>query len=153
MNNNLMDHFTQLAAKHFPDDFNDIIFPPPVFKAMEAEFIAIDSEKASIEVKFPVPYSSLNPFGSMQGGVIAEAVDNAIGPLSMIVGPVSFTRNMELKYRKPVKEDYEYIIVRANLTEKKGRRLYFSAEVMDPDGNILVKAKAMNWIVGQSLPR
>ncbi len=145
---NLMKHFEQLAARHFPDGFDDIVLPPPVFTAMEAEFLSIDSEMAAIEVKFPVPYSSLNPFGTMQGGVIAAAVDNAIGPLSMIVGPVSFTREMELKYRKPVKGDYEYIIVRANLTEKKDRRLYFSAEVMDPDGNILVKAKAMNWIVG-----
>ena len=145
---NLMEHFEQLAARHFPEGFDDIIIPPPVFTSMEAEFLVIDSEKAAIEVKFPVPYSSLNPFGTMQGGVIAAAVDNAIGPLSMIVGPVSFTRDMELKYRKPVKGEFEYIIVRANLTEKKDRRLYFSAEVMDPDGNILVRAKAMNWIVG-----
>ena len=61
---------------------------------------------------------------------------------------MSFTRDMELKYRKPVKGEYEYIIVRANLTEKKNQRLFFSAEVLDPEGNILVKAKVMNWIVG-----
>ena len=145
---NLMEHFEQLAARHFPEGFSDIIIPPPVFTTMGAEFISIDQEMAAIEVKFPVPYSSLNPFGSMQGGVIAAAVDNAIGPLSMIVGPVSFTRDMELKYRKPVKGEYEYIIVQATLTEKKGRRLYFSAVVMDPEGIVLVNAKAMNWIVG-----
>ena len=145
---NLMEYFEHLAARHFPDGFDDVVLPPPVFISMGAEFLTIDPDKAIVEVKFPVPESSLNPFGSMQGGVIAAAVDNAIGPLSMMVGPVSFTRDMELKYRKPVKGDYEYIIVRANLTEKKDRRLYFSAEVMDPEGNILVNAKAMNWIVG-----
>ncbi len=121
--------------------------PPPVFISMEAEFITIDPDKAMVEIKLPVPYSSLNPFGTMQGGIIAAAIDNAIGPLSMIVGPISFTRDMELKYKKPVKGVYEYIIVRANLTEKKNRRLFFSAEVLDPEGNILVIARAINWIV------
>ena len=145
---NLMEYFIQLAEEHFPEGFNDVVIPPPVFISMKAEFLTIDPENAMVEIKLPVPYSSLNPFGTMQGGIIAAAVDNAIGPLSMIVGPISFTRDMELKYRKPVKEDYEYIIVRATLTEKKDRRLYFSADVMDPDGNILVNAKAMNWIVG-----
>ena len=145
---NLIEYFIQLASRHFPDGFNDVIIPPPVFISMGAEFLTIDPDKSIVEVKLPVPYSSLNPFGTMQGGIIAAAVDNAIGPLSMIVGPVSYTRDMELKYRKPVKGDFEYIIVRANLTDKKNRRLFFSAEVLDPDGNILITAKAMNWIVG-----
>jgi len=114
---------------------------------MNAEFIKIDPENAIIEVKFPVPERSLNPFGSMQGGMIAVAVDNAVGPLSMLVGPINFTRDMSLKYRKPVSGDYEYITVKASLTEKKGRRLFFKAEVMDPEGTLLVSAKLMNWIV------
>lgn len=147
-NKDIMEHFKQLAAKNYPDGFDNVVVPPPVFTAMGAEFLKIDTDKVMVEVKFPVPESSLNPFGSMQGGMIAAAVDNAIGPLSMIVGPVNVTRNMELKYKKPVRGDYEYIIVRATLTEKKNRRLFISAEVLDPEGNILVKAKAVNWIVG-----
>ena len=147
-NNNLMEYFIQLAEELYPEGFKNIVLPPPVFISMKAEFITIDPEKAVIEVKFPVPESTLNPFGSMQGGMIAAAVDNTVGPLSMLVGPVNFTRDMVLKYKKPVRGDCEYILVRANLTEKKDRRLYFSADVMDHDGNILVKAKVINWIVG-----
>ncbi|MEA1911568.1 MAG: PaaI family thioesterase, partial [Spirochaetota bacterium] len=145
---NLMEYFIELAKEHYPDGFDKVILPPPVFIAMNAEFIKIDQKNSMIEVKFPIPESSLNPFGSMQGGIIAAAVDNAVGPLSMLVGPINFTRDMSLKYRKPVSKDFEYIIVKAALTEKKGRRLFFSAEVMDPEGNLLVSAKLMNWIVG-----
>ena len=143
----LMEYFIQLAKEHYPNGFNDVVLPPPVFVSMGAEFIKIDQDNAELEVKFPVPESSLNPFGSMQGGIIAAAVDNAVGPLSMLVGPINFTRDMSLKYRRPVSKDYEYIIVKATLTEKKGRRLFFSAEVLDPEGTLLASAKLMNWIV------
>jgi len=143
----LMEYFIQLAEKHYPNGFNDVVLPPPVFLSMGAEFIKIDQKNAEIEVKFPIPISTLNPFGSMQGGMIAAAVDNAVGPLSMLVGPINFTRDMSLKYRRPVSKDYKYITVKANLTEQKGRRLFFSAEVMDPQGTLLVSAKLMNWIV------
>ncbi|MDA3939709.1 MAG: PaaI family thioesterase [Spirochaetia bacterium] len=143
----LMEQFIQLAKQHYPEGFDKVILPPPVFISMNAEFILIDQENAIVEVKFPVPESSLNPFGSMQGGIIAAAIDNAVGPLSMLVGPINFTRDMSLKYKKPVRGDYEYITVKAALTEKKGRRLFFSAEVMDPKGTLLVSAKLMNWII------
>ncbi len=143
----LMEYFIQLAKQHYPDGFEKVVLPPPVFISMGAEFIKIDQKNAEIEVKFPIPESTLNPFGSMQGGIIAAAVDNAVGPLSMLVGPINFTRDISLKNRRPVSKDYEYIIVKAALTEKKGRKLFFSAEVMDPEGTLLVSAKLMNWIV------
>ncbi len=143
----LMEYFLQLAENHYPDGFNNVVLPPPVFLSMGAEFTKIDQENAEMEVKFPIPISTLNPFGSMQGGIIAAAVDNAVGSLSILVGPMNFTRDMTLKYRRPVSKDFEYIIVKATFTGQKGRRLFFSAEVMDPEGNILVKAKVMNWIV------
>ena len=146
-NANLMEYFIQLAEEHYPNGFNEVVLPPPVFLSMGAEFIKIDQKNAEIEVKFPIPENTLNPFGSMQGGIIAAAVDNAVGPLSMLVAPINFTRDMSLKYRRPVSKDFEYIIVKATLTEKKGRRLFFSAEVTDPQGNLLVSAKLMNWIV------
>ena len=143
----LMEYFIKLAENHYPEGFDNVTVPPPVFTAMGTEFLSIDIENSTITVKFQVPESTLNPFGSMQGGMIAAAIDNAVGPLSMITGPINFTRDMTLKYRKPVSRDYEYIIVKATFIEKKGRRLYFSAEVMDPEGTLLVSAKLMNWIV------
>jgi len=143
----LMEYFIKLAEKNYPEGFNNVTVPPPVFIAMGTEFISIDPENSTITVKFPVPENTLNPFGSMQGGMIAAAIDNAVGPLSMITGPINFTRDMTLKYRKPVKSEFKFITVKAILTEKKGRRLFFSAEVYDPLGELLVSAKLMNWII------
>ncbi len=147
----LMEYFIKLAREHYPEGFNSVTVPPPVFTAMGAEFLNIDTENATMTVKFPVPENTLNPFGSMQGGMIAAAVDNTVGPLSMITGPVNFTRDMTLKYKKPVKGDFDFITVKAKFTEKKGRRLFFSAEVFSPLGELLVSAKLMNWIIGEQI--
>ncbi len=143
----MVDYFKECIAEHYPAGLEGVAVPPPSFVSMNGEFITIDPEGMIVEVKFPVPEETLNPFGSMQGGMIAAAVDNTIGPLSMIAGPVNFTRDLSLKYRNPVKGSYDYIIVKAVLTEKKDRRLFFSAEVRSPEGLILVSAKAMNWII------
>ncbi|MCF6336288.1 MAG: PaaI family thioesterase [Spirochaetales bacterium] len=143
----LLKYFKELALQHSADNLSEVVIPPPVFESMDTEFVSIDPENCTVEVKMPVKSESLNPFGTMQGGIIAGAVDNAIGPLSMIVAPISFTREMELKYRKPVKGSYEYITVKARLEKTVKRMLYFTAEVFNPEGDLLVSAKAMNWII------
>ena len=147
----LMGKFVLLSSKYFPHGHPAVEIPPPVFTAMGGEFVSIDAENSVLEVKFPVPTSSLNPFGSMQGGMIAAAIDNTIGPLSMLVAPLNFTRTFELKYSKAVSRDLEYITVKARLVERIKRRLFFSAEVRDPEGNSLVTAKSTHWIVGESI--
>ena len=41
----------------------------------------------------------------MQGGMIAAAVDNIVGRLSMLIAPPNFTRNLEMKYKKAINSD------------------------------------------------
>lgn len=143
----MVEYFKECLAKHYPGGLEGVAVPPPSFTSMNAEFLKIDPEALVVEVKFPVAHETLNPFGTMQGGMIAAAVDNTIGPLSMIAGPVNFTRDLSLKYRNPVKGTYEYVTVKAELTEQKNRRLFFAADVRDPEGTLLVSAKAVNWII------
>ena len=83
----------------------------------------------------------------MQGGMIAASVDNAVGPLSMLVAPPNFTRNLEMKYRKAINSDLDNIIVIAKFVQQKKRFLHFEATVLDNLGNELAAAKAVNWIV------
>ena len=125
----------------------DIEVPPAVFIAMQGEFIAFDLENGVLECRFPVLQEQLNPYGNMQGGIISAAMDNTIGPLSMLVSPPNFTRHMEVKYLKVVPPDLQYIYVTATLIEQKKRQLFFEAEVKNDQGEILASAKSRHWII------
>lgn len=60
--------------------------PPKIFKEMEGEFLEyIDGQ--SLTVRFPVKEGYSNPFGFMQGAVIVAAIDNTLGPLSLLLLP------------------------------------------------------------------
>ena len=126
---------------------DEIIFPPPVFDAMKGEVIDFDLENETLTNKFPVLSEHLNPYGSMQGGIIAAAIDNTIGPLSMLVSPPNFTRYLAVKYGKIVSPELGYIYIIASYTGKKKRQLFFEAIVQDSDGNKLASAKATHWVI------
>ena len=59
--------------------------PPPSFELMRCEIIEYDKEQNSLTIRVPVLEDWQNPFGAMQGGLIVGAIDNAVGPLSMLV--------------------------------------------------------------------
>ena len=125
----------------------DINFPPPVFAAMKGEVISYDSSQETLVNRFPILSEHLNPYGNMQGGIISAAIDNTIGPLSLLVSPPNFTRYMETKYGKVVSPDLEYIYVTARFIEKKKRQLFFEATVSDKEGNKLASARSTHWII------
>ncbi len=125
----------------------EIDFPPPVFEALKGEVVSFDAEKEVLINKFPVLKEHLNPYGNMQGGIIAAAIDNTIGPLSMLVSPPNFTRYLNLKYGQVVSPELGSVLVTATYTGKKKRQLFFEAVVHDHDGNVLASAKAIHWII------
>jgi acyl-coenzyme A thioesterase PaaI-like protein len=129
---------------------DQFLLPPPVFETMEGEFLDFDPEEKSLKTRFPVLQKFLNPYGSMQGGMVAAAVDNTIGPLSMLVAPPNVTRRLEMKFSRPITPDLEFILVEARLVEAKGQMLTFRAEVKDLKGKGLAKARAFHWIIERS---
>lgn len=129
------------------DSADQVEFPPPVFDAMQGEPLAYDPESETLSCRFPVLPEQLNPYGSMQGGMIAAAIDNTIGPLSMLVSPPNFTRHLELKYARPAGQELGYIIVKARFVEQQKRRLFFEAVVESESGERLASAKATHWVI------
>lgn len=125
----------------------EFILPPPSFELMKCEVVDFDTKKKLIVVRIPVLESWLNPYATMQGGLIIGAIDNAVGPLSMLIGSKNVTRNIESKLLKPITMDVKYIFVTASLFEHKKRRLIFDAVVEDMEGNVYAKARLVNWIV------
>lgn len=139
--------FLPLLEANLKGRTEEIDFPPPVFDAMKGELVNYDAEKQTLVNRFPILNEQLNPYGNMQGGIISAAIDNTIGPLSLLVSPANFTRYMETKYGKVVSADLDYIYVTAIFIEKKKRQLFFKATVEDKEGNKLASAKSINWII------
>lgn len=121
--------------------------PPPVFEAMQGRLVSYDPEDKVLKAAFPVLPGQLNPYGSMQGGMVAAAIDNTLGPLSMLVAPANFTRRLEVKYRRSITPGIGHVIVVARFMEQKKRQLFFQASVLDGEGRELAAAKAVHWII------
>jgi len=146
-NGYLHDKLMELLRDNLGEQMDEYLFPPPVFVDMQGEFVEFDLDAGWLTTKFPVLDRYLNPYGSMQGGMIAAAVDNTLGPLSVAVASVNVTRTLEMKYSQPVMPEMEFILVKAELVKRADRKLFFEATVRSPDGQRLAKCKAVHWIV------
>ncbi len=145
--NKIPEYLHPILAEKLKGREDEINFPPPVFETMEGVVVSYDADKEVLVNKFPVLNQYLNPYGNMQGGIISAAIDNTIGPLSMLVSAPNFTRHMSVKYGKIISPDLGYIYVTAKFIEKKKRQLFFEAVVEDKDGSKLASAKSIHWII------
>lgn len=126
--------------------------PPPVLEDMQADVrdyrpVEGGGVGSALVVRFPVLERYQNPMGMMQGGVMAAAVDNVIGPLSYLVAPPSVTAQLAMTYLAPATPDLEWVEVEARLVSRAGRQLVFDATVTAPDGRELAVARSTNTIV------
>ena len=129
------------------DKINDFTLPPPIFEIMQCEIIEYSAEEKSLIIRLPVLEKWQNPFGTMQGGMIDAAIDNAVGPLSLLVAPRNMTRSIETKILNAITMDVETIYIKANLVEQKKRRLAFEVEVQDNDGVVYAASKVVNFVL------
>ena len=137
----------ELFSSVLGDDFHEYELPPPSFTIMQCEIIAFDKDKAILTTKIPVLQEWLNPYATMQGGMIIASIDNALGPLSLLIAPKNMTRNIESKLIKAITMDVEYIYVTASLNEAKKRRLIFDVVVKDKEDNLYATARVINFIL------
>ena len=73
---NLSSAIIDILRGKLGDRLGEYAFPPPIFAAMKGEFLKFDQDAGYLAAQFPVLENYLNPYGSMQGGMIAAAVDN-----------------------------------------------------------------------------
>lgn len=125
----------------------DIEIPPAVFIEMKGSLAKFDKTEQSLLCHFPVLENHLNPFGNMQGGIISAAIDNTIGPLSLLVANPSVTRHLEVKFKKAITPDINTITIKARLQKQNKRFLFFIAEVTDADGTVFASAKSTHFIL------
>jgi uncharacterized protein (TIGR00369 family) len=115
--------------------------PPPCILDMQAEVIAL-ADPDHLTIRFPVLPRYQNPLGYMQGGFIAAALDNTMGPFSCPVAPPSVTTQMTLNYLRPVTPGLPYITCTARLRERSGKVAIYEGVALNPDGKVLVLAQA-----------
>jgi len=131
------------------EQLKDYLIPPPVFQTLHGEFLELDLEAGKLRTRFPVLPEYLNPYGLLQGGIIAAAVDNTLGPLSMLVAPPNVTRRLEMKYSQAVTPALKYILIEGKYLGAEGQYLKFSAEVRAPQGDLLARARAVHWVTDE----
>ncbi len=136
-----------VISERLGERVNEFLIPPPVFEAMRGEIINVDIEGGTLTTRFPVLEAYQNPYRSMQGGMVAAAVDNTLGPLSMMVAPPNVTRRLDMKYSRPIMMDLEFITVLGQHVGSEGRNLILRAEVRGPHGRLLARARATHWIL------
>ncbi len=137
----------ELFSEVLGDAFHEYELPPPSFTVMQCEIVEFDKESALLTTKIPILKNWLNPYSTMQGGMIIAAIDNALGPLSLLIAPKNMTRNIESKLIKAITMDVEYIYVTASLYEAKKRRLVFDVVVRDIKENVYATARVTNFIL------
>lgn len=129
------------------DDISAFTLPPESFSIMQSKIIDFNKKTKSISVTMPVLNFTLNPYKTMQGGFITVALDNAIGPLSLLIAPFNMSRRISTDYRKPITQDISLLIITATLSSQKGRKLFFDAKISDEEGTVYATAYAENWII------
>jgi len=141
------DFFQKALQERLGEDQRNLLLPPPVFSTLPCEFTAFDRQKGTLAARFPIEQGYLNPYGSVQGGILAGIADNVIGPLSMLIAPPNVTRRFEIKYSRPVLPETEWVEVTAALVSRQGRQMVFSAEIRTPGGDLAARVKATHWLL------
>jgi uncharacterized protein (TIGR00369 family) len=80
--------------------------PPPCAKTLGLEFVEIDGEHGTIEIKFEARAEFLNPAGNVQGGFLAAMLDDTMGPALIATldsGEFAPTVNLNVQFHRPAR--------------------------------------------------
>ncbi len=120
--------------------------PPPCFFDMQGEFLRYTTRKA-ILVGFPVLAKQLNPIGVMQGGYIAAAFDNTLGPLSYLAAQKpAVTLDMSQTYLRAARSG-ERLFCEAEVVTRGLKTLYMTASLFDTRSKLVATAQTQILIL------
>jgi uncharacterized protein (TIGR00369 family) len=127
--------------------------PPPAAVLLGWELVAVDPEAGTIEMAFTATDQFLNPFGAVQGGLLAAMLDDTLGPaLVATLGPGESapTTDLHVQFLRPARPGR--LIGRGRII-RKGRDMGFmSGELVDEAGEAVAVATATAQIRGRRPP-
>jgi uncharacterized protein (TIGR00369 family) len=118
--------------------------PPPCFAFLQSELVEASGGKAI--VLFRPTEQMENPYGIIQGGILAAMLDNTIGPAlwSIVPDRRSSTIQMSINFLRPVKAG-EVIRGVAEVVKHGQTQAYIETRLeRASDGAVLTKATATN---------
>lgn len=139
-----------ILDERFGNSLGDFLIPPPVFHRMKGQFLHFNSQEWALSARFPILNEYLNPYGTLQGGIISALIDNTIGPLSFLAARPNVTRHLEVTFNRSITPDLAYVEVTARLSEQNHPKLTFKAAVRDPEGNLMARARATHYILSST---
>jgi uncharacterized protein (TIGR00369 family) len=119
----------------------------PVGKALGLEFAEVDPEAGTVKTRFTVGPESLNPIGTVHGGVLATMLDDTMTPaLVATLGPgdATSTVDMHVSFLSPARlggfQGYGRVV-------RRGRRVaHLAAELRDEGGTVVATVAAVAQI-------
>lgn len=129
------------------EEHSGYAYPPNCSLTMQSEIVAFSPERMEITVNTPVQEAFTNPAGSMQGGFVTAAFDNAFGPLCLMVtgGFASTTIDIYTNYHRPIFPG-DVLSVTASVVYKGKRAVQMAARGYNREGKLIATATA-NYIL------
>lgn len=117
--------------------------PPPAAVLLGWELVTVDPEAGTVEMSFTATEQFLNPFGAVQGGLLAAMLDDTLGPaLVATLGPGESapTTDLHVQFLRPARPGR--LVGRGRIV-RKGRDVGFLAgELVDDTGEVVAVATA-----------
>jgi uncharacterized protein (TIGR00369 family) len=121
--------------------------PPESTKTLGTEYVAADWGKSLTgRVRFDPKFT--NPVGFFQGGFLAAAFDDVMGPLTyMAAGRPVATIEMSLSFLRPFVAKDEFIDIRADVVSLSKNLLVLKAEAHSKGGKLLATAQNHSLVI------
>ncbi len=127
----------------------DLGTPPPCYLNMQTRMLDI-IPGSSVTIAIPVLESYCNPAGSMQGGFISAAFDNAFGPLCILATgtPRTTALNINTSYHRPIFPGDELIIT-ATVKSKGRTMVHILADAYNRENQLIATANTQYLILNE----
>jgi len=126
--------------------------PPPSFAFLRTELVEITEGR--VVCRFAPTSEMENPYGVIQGGLLAAMIDNMVGPAVYSVAPDrrSTTIYLSVSFLSPARSG-EILRGVAEVVKAGRSQVYVEARLeREADGALLVRATATNLLLGDETP-
>ena len=108
-----------------------------------------DPDKGTAWTEFLPPHFLEGGANMMHGGFIALLLDEVSSKVLSMQGKRGVTRNIEVSFEKPVNLSGP-IRLEAKLIDHDGRKHFIDAMILNPDGDVLARSKALFLVFNAS---